>query len=172
MFLAGEGWQDKMKFVTTVAGQVTVPVTPDMAMIKEVRFLFGGIYVPMVYDDANRQPQTNPSENTAAYPPARYRIVDNQFYFNPPLFEGGTDYLQIEYMSYPKRVADDHDVIEGQFYKPFQHWAVYWCASRLVAGIGKPDPDWGRQEAAWYLKIKAVIDKRNMQTTVMREFEG
>lgn len=172
MFLAGEGWQDKIKYLSPEAGQVAIPLTADIAMVKEIRFLYGGEYIPMVYDDMSRQGQVDPSQGATFGYTGRYRIVDNQIYFNPPLTEGGTNYLQLEYMTFPKRLVDDNDVVEGHFFKPFLHWVVYWSASRLVSGVGKADPDWGRQEAIWYLKVKAVVEKRNLQTTVMREFEG
>lgn len=171
MFLAGEGWQDKMKFFTTVAGQITLPITGDVAMIKEVRYLFGGEYLPLVYDDGSRQSQVQPTSGIAQYP-GSYRIVDNQLYFNPPLMEGGTDYIQLEYTTFPKRVANDSDVIEGHLWKPFIHWVTYWCATRLVSGLGKAMPDWAKQESLWYGKVQAVIVKRNLQTTFIREFNG
>lgn len=172
MFLAGEGWQDKMKYLTVSAGQVTIPLTADIAMVKEVRYRFGGEYLPMVYDDASRQTQTDPQSGATAGYTGRYRIVDNALYFNPPLYDGGTDYIQLEYMTFPKRLSNDGDVIDGHFFKPFVHWVVYWCASRLVSGVGKADPDWARQEGAWFVRVKAVIEKRNLQTTTMREFQG
>lgn len=172
MFIAGEGWQDKIKYLAASAGQVTIPLTADIAMIKEVRFLYGGEYLPMTYDDMSRQSQLDTSQGTAYGYTGRYRVVDNQLYFNPPLSEGGEKYIQLEYTTFPKRMSDDNDVVEAHFFKPFLHWVVYWACSRLVSGVGKADPDWATQEGAWYTKIKMVIEKRNMQTTVMREFQG
>lgn len=171
MFLAGEGWQDKMKHFTTRAGQVALKLSADVAMVKEVRILFGGVYMPLIYDDGSQQAQSQVTSGVSQYP-CRYRILDNMLYFNPPLSEGVEDGIQLEYMTFPKRLENDADVVEGHLWKPFVHWVAYWAASRLVAGVGTPDPDWSKQEALWYGKVQAVIVKRNLQTTTIREFEG
>jgi hypothetical protein len=171
MFIAGEGWQDKIKYFTTVAGQVTLTLSADVSMIREVRYLFAGEYLPLRYDDGNRKSMVQETSGLVQYPGA-YKVLDNQLYFNPPLIEGGDNYVQLEYTTFPKRMTNNNDVVEGQFFKPFVHWVTYWAASRLVAGVGVADPDWTRQEALWFTQCQAVIDKRNMQTTMIREFEG
>ena len=172
MFLAGEGWQDKIKFFTVQAGTITVPITSDIAMIRELRYKVGGSYVPMSYDTNSRKTDIDPNAGAPGGYAGSYRIVDNQIYFSQPLAEGGANYLQLEYTTFPKRLTSDHEVIDGHLFKPFVHWLVFWCSSRLVSGLGKPDPDWMSQEASWYKKVVAVIYKRNMQTTTMREFDG
>lgn len=171
MFLAGEGWLDKFRYLDTVAGQVSLPISGDVSMIREVRYLFAGEYLPLTYDDGSRKSIVQESQGLNQYPGC-YKVLDNALYFNPPLIEGGSAYILLEYTTFPKRLVNDNDVIEGQFFKPFVHWVTYWAATRLVSGIGTALPDWAKQESLWWGKVQAVIVKRNMQTTMIKEFEG
>lgn len=171
MFMAGEGWNNQIKYFDCVAGQITLPLSADVGMINEVRYLFAGEYLPLRYDDANRRSQVQETSGLVQYP-GSYRIVNNYLYFNPPLVEGGTNIIQLEYTTFPRRMTSNNDVIEGQFWKPFVHWITYWSATRLVSGIGVTLPDWAKQEGVWWKAIQAVIVKRNLQVTMIREFDG
>ncbi len=169
MFMADEGWQHKLQHITTAAGTITVPVPDGMAMIVEVRYLFGDIYIPMMYDQQNMQQQVSTGAGVSQYPQS-YRIIDNQFYFNGPLTEGGTDYLQIEYMAFPKSLQADTDYLDGHFNRAFTNFMKYRTASILGASVEKFVNPWQRIEADWYQKMRDIIVKRNLQSTPLREF--
>lgn len=95
MFLANEGWQTKVQFLDTATNQTTVEIPPHMAMINEVRYKVGNLFVPLVYDDANGQAQWADDGGVTQFA-ATYRVIDNAFVFNPALAEGGTGYLMVE----------------------------------------------------------------------------
>jgi hypothetical protein len=174
MFIADQGWLTKMKYIDTVPNQVTVPIGPDMSMIKEVRYLFGDTYYVMTYDDGSGQSMINPQAGAATQMGSRYKIVDNQFYFNPLLAEGGPRYLQVEYMSFPKVASDDGEDLEPQFNNCMDHFMKYRAATILAVGFGKAagNNEWTALEQFWYGKLLAMVNKRNLQPTTIREFCG
>jgi hypothetical protein len=171
MFLADEGWLTTFHYYDTVDGQISVDINQSCAMIKEVRYKYGETYYPLVYDtDVN-------SPNFAADSGARqwsfkYRIMDNAIYFNPPVSEGGTDYLQIEAMEYPKRLQSDQDFLNSQFDKAMQHFIMYRAATILGTNIEKMAIPWSGIEGSWYEKMQAIVVKRNLKSTAVREFQG
>lgn len=170
MFFAGEGWQTKIELYDTQAGQLTIPVSPTIAMIKEVRYRYGNVYSVLSYDDnSGRGEVSNDSGERQLI--SRYRVVDNRLYFNPPLSEGGTEFLQIEYMAYPKQLSDDNDFIEGHFDQAMQHFAKYRTASILAASIEKFVVPWSNLESQWYSKMLNIANRRNLQVQPIRMFE-
>jgi hypothetical protein len=170
MFLADEGWQTKLQTMTIAAGQISLDIPMHMAMIKEVRFTAGGLeYVPLTYNDGSGMTSAVEGSGATQFSGC-YRIIDNAFYFDPPLGSAGT--LQVEYMAFPSRLQDDGDFIEGQFGPAMTHFIKYRAASQLAASFGKANPDWARFEGDWYEKMLLIVNKRNMQTTTIREFEG
>lgn len=170
MFLANEGWQTKLRHFTTVANTISVPLTSDIILINAVRYLFAGEYLPLTYKTDESRSQVQATNALTQYA-SRYRIIDNAIYFNPPLVEGGTDYLQVEYTSFPKRLQDNHDVIEGQFYKPMSNFIIWRSASQLVTGVGKAQPEWRRYEDQWHEKMLSIVVKRNNSPTTIQEFD-
>ena len=50
MFQAGEGWLTKPFYFDTVAGQVSVTLPANIALIREVRYKVGDTYYPMLFD--------------------------------------------------------------------------------------------------------------------------
>lgn len=169
MFIAGEGWTDKIAYYDTTAGQLAVPIRESMAMLREVRYLYGDIYIPMTYDTENSQKQYAETSGVRQYA-YTYRIVDNQLFFNPCLAEGGTKYLQIEYTDFPKSLMSDDDQIEPQFNRAFTNFIKYRTASILAASVEKFVIPWQAIENSWYMKMKEVVVKRNLQATQVREF--
>lgn len=169
MFLAGEGWQDKMEYRTTAANQVTVDLPESWAMIKEVRYKFGDIYIPLMYDTQPRQVTADDNAGSVQFA-SSYKIVDNQFYFNPPLAEGGTDYLQIEFSDFPKVIQTDTDFLESHFNRCFTNFMKYRTASILAASIEKFVNPWQKIENDWYEKMLALTVERNKQSTAIREY--
>lgn len=171
MFIAGEGWQTKIQHFTTEAGQVKVDLPEGFAMIKEVRYLYADLYVPMVYDDANKQLQYANSSGVRQWAYA-YRIVDNAIYFNPPMADGGTNYLQVEYMGYPKYLQSDTDYLDKHFDRAMCHYIKYKAASILASSIEKFVVPWAAHERDWFKQMQDIIVKRNMQATAIQEFAG
>jgi hypothetical protein len=171
MFIANEGWQTKIMTFDTVEGQIKVDLPEGFAMINEVRYLYGDLYIPMVYDDANKQAQYANSSGARQWAYA-YRIIDNALYFNPPMAQGGTANLQVEYMGYPKRLQSDTDFVESHFDFSMQHFIKYRAASVMAASIEKFDVPWGKIEADWYQKMRDIVVKRNLQATTIIEFAG
>jgi hypothetical protein len=171
MFEAGEGWLTKLKYIDTQAGQLIVPIPDGVACIQQVRYLFGPNYIPLDYNDASKEAQYSDDSGARQWA-SQYRIIDNSFYFNPPLAEGGTAYLQLECMEYPKRLQDDRDFVESQFDFAMQHFVKYRAATILSAGIEKFATAWAGMERDWYLKCKEIIVRRNRQAVPVRDFLG
>lgn len=171
MMLANEGWQTKISYVDTVAGQLTIPVPANCCMIQELRYKFGNLYVPFVYDDASKEIQYTEDSGVRQWA-YTYRIVDNQFYFNPPLAEGGPQFLMIESMNYPKILRDDADFLETHFDNGMQHYLKYRVATIMSQAVEKMVIPWAASESLWYGRIRDMILKRNMQSVPIKEFNG
>jgi hypothetical protein len=171
MFIADEGWQAKIMPFDTVAGQIKVDLPEGFAMIKEVRYLYADLYIPMVYDDGSKEVQYANDSGVRQWAYS-YRIVDNAIWFNPPMADGGTDYLQIEYMGYPKKMQSDSDFMESHFDNAMQHFMKYRVASILAASIEKFVVPWAGLEQDWFKKMRDIVVKRNMQATAIKEFAG
>lgn len=169
MFIAGEGWTDKIAYYDTTAGQVTLALRESMAMIREVRYLYGDVYIPMTYDTENGRPQYSDASGVRQYS-YTYRILDNQLFFNPAMAEGGTKYLQIEYTDFPKFLTGDDDEIPAQFNRAFTNYIKYSAASVLASSIEKFVVPWKEKERNWFTLMKEVVVKRNLQATQVREF--
>jgi hypothetical protein len=171
-FLAGEGWLNNIRCLTTASGMVSLDIPSDIAFIDQVRYLVGNDYLPMRYDTMKEQAQVQPGTGTN-YAPASYRILNNAFWFNPALSEGGTDYLQIEYTSFPKRLQNDQDFLpQGQFSQAMYWFLVYRACTVCVQTVGKAVPEWSDKEGYWYDRMVQVISKRNKQVTYVRDFDG
>lgn len=170
-FIAGQGWSTKIMYFDTEDGQVSIDIPVSHAMIREMRYLIGTVYQPMGYDAADGAQQFSSDSGTRQFA-FTYRIVDNAYYFNPPLAEGGTKFLQVEYNDYPKRMLDDTDFMESQFDNAMQHFIKYRSASILAAALERTIIPWADLESSWYRKMQAIIARRNMQSKPIREFQG
>jgi hypothetical protein len=171
MFLADEGWLKKILTLPAEAGQLSIDLPVSAAMIDEVRYRFGTTYVTMLYDQAWGADQFASDSGVRQWSYS-YQIVDNALYFNPPLAEGGADYLQITYQAYPKRLQDDADFLESQFDNSMQHFIKYRAATIMAASAEKPAVPWSGLEQFWYDKMKQVVIMRNKQSQPIREFQG
>ncbi len=169
MFEANEGWLTKMRTYDTAPNQILVKIPEGCAMIQMVRYKIGDVYMPLEYDDQSKQPTYADNGGAVQYP-YTYKIVDNSLYFNPPLADGGTDYLQIESMEYPKTMQDDGDYLDSQFDNAMRHYVKYKTASIMASGVERFNVPWGNHESDWYMKMKNVIIKRNRQSTPIRMF--
>lgn len=171
MFLANEGWRSRIQFFDTESGQVTVELPQHISMIREVRYKHGEIWSPLVYNDRTDQASAGDSNGGGIRQyPASYRILDNALYFDPAIGEGGTDYLQVEYVSYPQWLTDDQDRIDDNFDRACVHFMKYKTASILAASAEKPVIPWANQESMWYDKMLTIVTKRVNKPTRIREF--
>lgn len=172
MFIADGGWQTKVGYLATQANQLSLDIPPHMAMIKELRYLVGGRYLPMAYDDGSGQGSYAPGSGMGSQWGGVYRVIDNAFYFDPPLTDAGAQQLMVEYMAYPQRLQDDTDFIPSHFDAAMLHFIKYRAASILASSYGKVMKEWSQLETDWYQKLLFIVNRRNLQTTTIREFEG
>ena len=171
MFRAVNGeWMDSIRYFDTVSGQSNIPLPEDMACIKAVRYLVGNAYVPLMYDPSYESAQWSGQSGVVAYP-SRYRLVGNCIYFNPQISQAGTQYLQIEYASYPQQITDD-GFMPLQMDRAMLNYIKFRSASLLAASVGKPSTEWTKFENQWATEIEILIDKRIQVTTTIREFDG
>jgi hypothetical protein len=171
MFLGDEGWRNKVTEIDTTAGAYRVLIPSDVAMIKEVRYKNGDIFYPLNYSARIDEIQTTTTDGPTAAP-SSYGIVEGYFRFNPPLSEGGTGYLQVEYMSYPTQFTDDTDALGLEFDLCMFHYMKYRAASIMAGSIQKATRPWAQEEVLWYGKLQAIVTKRNLQSTRIRDYEG
>lgn len=169
MFQANEGWQLKLAEFDTQSGQITFDLPFSIGMIKEVRYLYGNYYSVMPYDDASMRSQVSNASGDRQWS-SSYRIVDNRMYFNPPLGEGGPKYLQIEYMTYPKKLEVDTDYLESHFDPCMTNFLKYRTCTILSSSLEKPIVPWAGLEQSWYEKLVTVVNRRNLQSTPIRNF--
>lgn len=167
-FIAGQGWQSKMDHVTTVANQETVDIKPHWAMIKKLFYLVGSEYMALKYDD-NPEASEYAGASGMTQWPCTYRIVENQIYFNPPLAEGGTNYLRVEYMAYPKIPQNEIDTLDFHVNDTWKEFIKYHSAKVCHANFEKGS--WGMSALyeQWHSTLKMMLDKRNLQTTDVRD---
>jgi hypothetical protein len=172
MFMEGQGWQNRIGFLDTASGQVTLDVPAHMAIIREVRIKCGDDYVPLYHEEQMGRTVGSPSAGAGALYPASYRIVDNAFLFSTPLAEGASKGLMVEYAAFPAYLSDDVNFIPRHFNAAMVHFIKYRAASILLSNHGDPNPAWSAAEIDWYGKMRFVIAKRNSQPIYIREFEG
>lgn len=171
MFLADEGWQKKLRYVTTVAGQMKVDIPADVGIVQSLRYRVGDDYLPLDYfpgSDAAKPAKDSGARQTASH----YEIIDNAFVFRPALSDGGTDYLEIEHMAYPRIMRRDEDRVEPHFDACMLHFVKYKSASILANTVEKSSRPWAAEEAQWYQKMIDIVTKRNARCMPIREFEG
>lgn len=168
-FLAGEGWQTSYQYIDTVGGQTSVDIPGNVALIREVRYRVSDVYYPLSYDDQESAPSYVGTgvQQAMGY---KYRILGRQIVFDPPISEGGERYLQIECVSYPNTLVDDNELIDPQFDAACCSYLKYKVASILSASIEKEFIAWATIEAQWEEKMKAVITRRTLSSTPIREF--
>lgn len=166
-FLTGQGWTSKLEDVDTEAGQVTYPVRPHWAMIKKVFYLVGTTYEELKYSDNPRSMPAASSGETQW--PCTYRIVDNKIYFDSPLAEGGTDYLRVEFVGFPKVPQNDIDIIDFHINPLWVEFIKYHTARVLYSDFEKGS--WNKEPLYqdWLFKLRAMLAKRNLQSGTVQD---
>ena len=166
------GWVDDIRYITTTDGDAVVALPADLAQIKVIRYKVNGAYIPLVYDKEEKAAQTDPSAGSTGNHVIRYRLVGSQIYFNPALYEGGTDYLQIEGAYYPERLISKLDKLSSIWNPAFRNFIKYRSASILVSHKRDYSPPWSRFEKEWALQVTKLIGKRVNTTGTIAEFSG
>jgi hypothetical protein len=169
MMMAGEGWLRRIEYLDTQPGSNIVPIPPHIGVIDEVRYLIGNRYIPLTFDDATMSAQFGSDAGVAQFP-SRYRIVDNNFYFNPVPAETGVGFLQLECACFPQRMVSDMTVLNPQFNVAMTHYIKWRSASMLANSVGKGVAEWKQYEIEWKSNMLSMVDKRNRTPVFIREF--
>jgi len=169
MFLAGEGWLTKYIFLDTAAGQTSIDVPGNVALIREVRYKRGDIYYPLIYNDQEKQGSYIGSGVTQSTG-FSYRLLGKQIVFDPPIGEGGARFLQIECVYFPETVVGENELIDPQYDLVAVQYLKYKIASILASSIEKNIISWTGLEIEWNMKLKSILDRRVMSSTSIREF--
>lgn len=172
MMLADEGFAHKLGHLSPAANTVSIAIPFDYAMILEVRYLIGNIYRPMSYDQQWGDIKWASGSGAVQQYPARYKLIDNMFYFNPPIGVGGLKYLEIEYAAYPRRLQLDSDALPAQFDRAM-YWFIVYKSCNVLAGLFQQTvDDWQTNENLWGQKMIMMINLRTRQSIPIKEFEG
>lgn len=169
--LADEGFNKQLEYLPAAAGAVSINIPFDMAMLCEVSYLVGDIYMPLTYDSDFGKPQWAGSSTVQPYP-CTYKIINNNLYFNPPIGVGGPKVLQIQFNAYPPRLTKDSSVIPAQFDRAMLWYLVYSSCNSLSGLMQQTVDDWQRQEAKWYQKAIQMIGMRTRQVIAIQDFTG
>lgn len=169
MFLAGDGWLTKYIYLDTTAGQVSLDIPGNVAMIREVRYKINDIYYPLTYDDKNDSYSYIGSGQEQAFA-FSFRLLGNQIIFDPPLAEGGARYLQIEAVYYPAQLIDENQVVDQQFDRSCINYVKYKACSVLAGSIEKSVRPWAQEESEWFALMQSVVTRRNLKSTRIQEF--
>jgi len=171
MFRAGDGWLTKIDYLNSQSGFPTVNLPQHMIMIQEVRYLVANTYVPLTYDDGTEQQQYAANTGMTQFP-SRYRIVDQKIYFNPPPAEGGPNYIQVEYCTYPLSMVADGQLLPQEFHRAMFNYIKWRSASMLAASVGKEYSEWKQYEGEWKNNMVDMVNKRTKAPIYYRNFEG
>jgi hypothetical protein len=174
MFQAGEGWLTSYTYYDTVANQASLPLDGNVGLIRQVRYYDQtGTYQPLRYfdnSDASSSTTTLPNNGVTQWA-STYRLMGNSIVFDPPLGQGGEKYLQLEIVSYPKRLQTDAQIIDAQFDMCALEFLKYKCCSILAGSIEKTIIAWADLEAKWEQKLLTVLNRRVMSSARIRNFE-
>jgi hypothetical protein len=169
MMMEGEGWRQKIAFVTTTANTAAYTLPTETSIINSVRYLYNDVYVPLTYDDQSNDTQIASSSGLSTCP-WRYRLVGNQLVFNPVPELVGTNYLQLEYTTYPTLLVNNSDQTPQEIDQALYYYLVYRSAGILVAQSGNAQPEWQLYEMQWFNAMEQIISKRLRVHQVIGEF--
>lgn len=170
MFMSGEGWLTSFQYFDTTDGQTEQDLTGNVGLIRQVRYLFGDSYMPLIYDDQDNRP-TRVRSSGVVQVAHRYRLMGNKIIFDPPLATGGTKYLQLEIVSYPKRLGSDGEILDSQFDVCAQEYLKYKVCSILAGSIEKTQITWSALEADWATRLTHVLSRRVLSSTGIKLFD-
>lgn len=168
--LADEGWRHKLDYLSPAPGAVSIAIPADASQILELRYLVGNVYVPMTYNQAWQEARWAGSSGVVQSPDS-YSIMDNNFYFSPPIGVGGLNYLQLEFLAYPRRIREDSEALPNEFDRATFWFLVYQSCSILDTQLTQT-VNWSDLANTWYNRIVAMINMRTRQSIPIRNFEG
>ncbi len=173
MFLGGNGFSNKIRYIDTLPNQVAVPIPRDVCYINQVRYLVGNVYEPCPYDEGREKPMWDNTQAGSQLYPYTYRIVDNCFYFNPPVIQGGSKFLMLETTVWPKMPQNPSDYFDVMINPAFKNWMTYYIVIGAMSDFGQnaANSDWSSQMSYWYDKMKEIIQRRNNQAQRIGDFE-
>lgn len=169
MFMGGEGWLTKYIFLDTVAGQTSITLPGNVALVRDIRYKLSNVYYSLPYDDQAGSFSYIGTGVQQAFG-YRFRLLGRQIVFDPPVSTGGEKFLQIEATLYPSTLVDDNELIDPQFDAACIEWLKYKVCSILAASIEKDIITWADVEAGWYQKMLTVVNRRLLSSTAIREF--
>ncbi len=171
LMVADQGFLKKIDYLDVEANQITIAIPPHMDMIEEVRYLVGNVYIPLLYDSQWKIPQWSVNSGATSLP-SSYQIVDNKFYFNPPLGVGGPGYIQVVYQRYPLIMRNDTQQIDPQFDRSMIYYLTYRACSILASSLGQNNKSWITEELLWLAAMQQIIQNRNKQPAPIKDFAG
>lgn len=170
-FQAGDGWFNKIDYITTAAGSFDFSLPDDVAILNQVRYLQNDTYVPVPFDDFTGEDEVSSTSSITTYP-ARVRVIERALRFNPPPAEVGTDYIQIDYTAYPARLTGGGSNIDKQFDYGMLQYIKWRAASILMAQVGRAQADWKQYEMEWEDAVMQHIYKRIRTRSFIKEFDA
>ena len=169
MFMNTEGWFTKYIYLDTEAGQVSKDLPGNVALIGEVRYKIGDVYMPLLYypqiDDASYM-----GSSVEQAWGGRYRLLGRQIVFDPPMADGGERFLQIEATVYPTLLIDDSQEIDPQFDRAMLNYCKYKVCSVLAGSIEKDVRTWEQEENEWFEAMMQVVNRRTLKSVAITEF--
>lgn len=169
MFMNTQGFFTKYIFLNTVGNQVALDLPGNIAMIGEVRYLIGDIYMPLLYDPQIGDASYIGSAVEQAWG-GRYRLLGKQIVFDPPMANGGEKFLQIEGTFYPNILLDDSQEIDPQFDRAMLNFCKYKICSILAGSIEKDRRAWAQEEGEWFDAMMDVVNRRTLKSVAITEF--
>lgn len=171
IMMADDGWLKEVDTYDVPDSATHVKLHSDTVMIKQIRYKQGNTYYPLVYDTKNNLYVPSSDSGVTNFP-ISFSLLESSIYFNPPVAQGGTDYLQVESIKYPKRPGSDFDTLPVSFDRSMFQYVKYAAASSCRMMHEQGIAPWLPRERHWRKNMVQIIAKRNNQPTTIREFEG
>ncbi len=169
MFMNTQGFFTKYIYLDTVGNQVSIDLPGNVALIGEVRYLIGDVYMPLMYDPQIADASYIGSSVEQAWG-GRYRMLGRQIVFDPPMANGGDRFLQIEATVYPDILLDDQALIDPQFDRAMVNYCKYKVCSILAGSIEKDFRAWETEEQQWFDAMQQVVNRRTLKSVAITEF--
>lgn len=169
MMMQGNGWRQKIGYVTTTAGALSYALPADVSIINKVSYKSGDIYYPMTYMD-----ESTASSQTVgqAGMPGHYRLLGSALVFPMVPSEVGVNYLQIEYTAYPDLLVSGADIVTPEIDRGLYYYLVYRSCGLLVGQAATAQPEWQLYEMQWFHVMESIISKRLRVYQVIGEYGG
>jgi len=168
--LGDDSWNSKIVYLPVEEGKHSTPIPGYVGMIHEVRYKVVSEYLPLLYDTHAMAAQYTRDSGYTQYP-SRYRIVDNEFYFNPIPSITADDAIQLEYHGYPERILESGQQLERNFDFAMRHYIKYRAASILASMTGREVKEWTKYEEQWQYRLNQLLNRRVKTTVYVKDFD-